>query len=157
MDELFQRFLSKHAAASAVRTIGVGIATQITDASCTVVRDGQPDLLDVRFHATEDKTGSHHVTIPADGSSVLYGIIDNQQVDACIIMCSEVQRVITTIGTAKHEIDKDGHLIGVGSDKLSKVLSDVIDEIAKIIVINGRGPNVPALKLLKEKVNKILK
>lgn len=157
MTEVFQQFLDKTMSTRAVRTIGLGIATQITDASCTVVRDGQPELFDVRFHATETKPGSRHVMIPAEGSSVLYGIMDNQQVEACILMCSEVDKVLMNVGGAKYELDETGHLIQVGNDRLSKVLSDLIDEISKIIVINGRSPNVPALKIIKEKVNKILK
>lgn len=157
MTDVFQNFLDKTMSSRAVRTIGVGIATQITDASCTVERDGQPSLYDVRFHATETKPGSRHVMIPAEGSSVLYGIIDNQQVEACILMCSEVDKVVMNVGSAKYELDRTGHLIQVDNDKLSKVLSDLIDEVSKIIVINGRSPNVAALSLIKTKINKILK
>jgi len=87
----------------------------------------------------------------------LYGIIDNQQVEACILMCSEVDKVVMNVGGARYELDKTGHLIQMDNDKLSKVLSDLIDEVSKIIVINGRSPNVAALSLIKTKINKILK
>ena len=157
IEEIFQKFLDKHLQNKAIRTIGIGTATEITELNCMVLRDGQPELHDVRFHATETKPGSRHIMIPADGSSVIYAIIDNQDTEAVMLMCSEVDRVIYEVGTMKYELDENGHLIQAGNEKLSTALTDFIDEVAKVIVINGRSPDVPALLKIKNRINKILR
>lgn len=156
-EELFQKFLDKSQQNKAIRTIGVGTASEITETNCVVLRDGQPQLHDVRFHATEDKPGSRHIMIPAEGSSVIYAIIDNQDTEAVLLMCSEIDKVLVEIGTTKYEIDKDGHLLQVGNEKLSTAIVDFIDEVKKVIVINGRSPNVIALEAIKTRFKKILK
>lgn len=157
MEELFQKFLDKHLQNKAVRTIGIGTATEVTEVNCKVLRDGQPELHDVRFHATETKPGSRHIMIPADGSSVIYAIIDNQDTEAVLLMCSDVDRVVFEVGTMKYELDATGHLIQAGNEKLSTALTDFIDEVTKIIVINGRSPNIAALGLIKTRIKKILR
>ena len=157
MDEIFEKFLEKYLQNKAVRTVGFGVATDITEDNCTVLRDGQPELLDVRFHAMDTKPGSHHITIPADKSSVMYAIIDNQEAEAVILMCSEIDRIIYKVGKAQYELDKDGHLIQFDNEKLSTAITDLINEVAKIIVINGRSPNVLALTAIKNRINKILR
>ncbi|MGY0034454.1 hypothetical protein [Pedobacter sp. NJ-S-72] len=156
-EELFQKFIDKSQAVKAVRTVGFGTATEIKESSCTVLRDGQPNLLDVRFHATDDAPGSRVVEIPADQSSVIYAIIDNQDTEAILLKCSEIAKVLIIVGDMEYHLDKYGCMIKSGNDSLGKVLSNVIDEISKIIVINGRSPNLAVLNELKIKVNKILK
>jgi hypothetical protein len=44
-----------------------------------------------------------------------------------------------------------------GGENLKAVLSEFIDEVAKIIVIQGTSPNVPALTNIKTRLSKILK
>ncbi|HMI04275.1 MAG TPA: hypothetical protein VK541_17435 [Pedobacter sp.] len=157
LEETIQQFFDKQMRSKAIRTIGVGTATEIQENSCTVLRDGQPELLDVRFHATEDTPGSRIVEIPADQSSVIYAIIDNQETEAMIIKCSEIEKVMMKVGELEYHIDENGVMIKCGNDSLGSVISGFIDEVKKIIVINGRSPNVVALNALKVKLNKILK
>lgn len=140
-----QRVIDKSHRQKAVRTIGMGTASQITENNCVVLRDGQPELHDVRFHATETKPGSRIVEIPAENSSVIYAIIENQATEAVILKCSEIEKVIIQIGTSKYEMDKDGYLISKGSDSLKKILEDLIEVVQGIIVINGRGPDLAKL------------
>lgn len=156
-EQLFQKLLDKNHDQKAIRVVGVGTATDIGENSCTVLRDGQPELLDVRFHATEDTPGSRIIEIPADQSSVIYAIIENQVTEAVLVKCSEIEKVMIRIGEMEYHIDKDGCLIRFGDDTLGNVLGNVIDEINKIIVINGRSPNVTVLNQLKTKIKKILK
>lgn len=155
--EEFEKFLNKYLQAKAVRTVGTGTATDITDAGCTVLRDGQPELRQARFHATETSPKSRHVIIPAEGSPVIYAIVDNQEAEACLLMCSQIEKVITEVGQAKYHLDKQGHLLQVGDQKLSSVIEDLINEVAKIIVVNGRSPNVVALNQIKQRMKKILR
>ncbi|WP_367867898.1 hypothetical protein [Pedobacter sp. WC2423] len=156
-EEMLQKVFTRTLQGQAVRTIGIGTATNIKENNCTVLRDGQPELLDVQFHATDDTPGSRMIEIPADNSSVIYAIIDNQETDAVLLKCSEIDKVLITIGNMEYHLDKDGCMIKSGNDSLGAVLSNFIDEVGKIIVINGRSPNIAALNDLKIKLNKILK
>jgi hypothetical protein len=51
----------------------------------------------------------------------------------------------------------EGIKIDVGGENLARVLSDLVDEVAKIVVIVGTTPNVPVLQQIKQRINKILK
>jgi len=172
-EELLLRVIDKSHRQKAIRTIGMGSASQITENNCVVLRDGQPELHDVRFHATETKPGSRIVEIPADNSSVIYAIIENQATEAVILKCSEIEKVIIEVDKAKYEVNKNGismvaddakyeldasgHLIAKGSDTLGYVLQKFIEIVQKIIVVNGKGPDIAALSNLSIQLSKILK
>lgn len=156
-EEVFNSILTKHHRQNAISAIGIGTAIEINENNCTVLRDGQPELLDVRFHATEDTPGSRIVEIPADQSSVIFAIIDNQETEAVILKCSEVQKVLMKVGELEYHIDESGVMIKYEDDTLGNVLGKVIDEVNKIIVVNGRSPDVVALNQLKVELKRILK
>jgi hypothetical protein len=156
-DEVFASLLNKAHDKNAVITIGTGTATEVTTAGCTVLRDGQPELFDVIFHASDEQPQNYITVIPKEGSEVIYGVVENQRTEAVILKVSEIDKVIIKIGTVRHEIDDTGHLVKKGNDTAAKILSDFIDEVTKIIVINGRSPNIPALTLIKERVNNLYK
>ncbi len=156
-EELLLRVINKSHRQKSIRTIGMGTASQITENNCVVLRDGQPELHDVRFHATETKPGSRIVEIPADNSSVIYAIIENQATEAVILKCSEIEKAIIEVGEAKYEIDKDGHLLAKGTDTLGSLLKQFIEIVQKIIVVNGKGPDIAALSNLSTQLSKILK
>lgn len=157
VEDTWQKLFERVVQNKSVRTIGIGIATDIQENNCTVLRDGQPELLDVRFHATEDTPGSRIVQIPADRSSVIYAVIDNQDTEAVIIKCSEIAKVLMNVGDLEYHIDATGVRISYKDDSLGAVMNGIINEVKKIIVINGRSPNVPALNALQNRLNKILK
>ena len=156
-EELLQRVIDRSQRQNAIKTIGLGTVDTVDESSCVLLRKGQPKLYDVRFHATEAKPGSRIVEIPAAGSSVIYAIIENEATEAVILKCSEVTKVLIEIGKVKYVIDEKGHFIANDTDTLADVLKSLIEEIQKIVVINGRGPNIAKLTLLSNSLTKILK
>jgi hypothetical protein len=154
-EELFLTLLDKARTMRDVRTIGVGVAKDVTDQHCTIIQDGAPDIYEARFHAITDQLESSITIYPKDGSYVLYALIEDSQTEAVIISCSEIEKTVVKIGTTTHEISPDGHSIKKGADSVRELLTDLITEIQKIIVINGRSPNVPALEQLKQKFQNI--
>ena len=156
-DEVFKKLLDKSQRKGSIREIGEGRAVNTTESNCTVLRDGQPELHDVRFHATEGTPGSRITMIPADQSSVIYAIIDQQDTEAVILKCSEVEKVLIHVGSVKYEIDSAGHLISGANDTLKTILTDFINEVRKIIVVNGTSPNVAALDAIKQRMNNFLR
>lgn len=156
-EELLVKLFGKALSKFPTGTVGIGVATEITDNTCTVQRTGAPELYDVRFHAVEDTLESYITIIPKENSFVLYATLGNQQTDAVIITCSEIEKVVIKIGTTLHEVSAEGHDISRGNNNLKDSLVDLITEIQKIIVINGTSPNVPALEAIKAKINLIFK
>jgi hypothetical protein len=155
-DDLFIAMLKKALGLHNVRTVGVGIATDVTEQHCTVTRDGAPDLYDVRFHSVTDQLQSSITVIPKSGSYVMFALIDNSATDAVVINCSEIEKTVVKIGQTVHEISDEGHKIEKGPDNMKALIASFISEVQKIIVVNGRSPNVAALEQIKQKFNNLL-
>jgi len=156
VEDVFMSLLRKAQGFHGVRTVGIGTATEIQDMHCTIIRDGAPDLYEVRLHAVDDTLNSFVRVYPKDGSYVIYALIDNSATDAVVIAVSEIDRTITRIGDTVHEITADGHTISKGADNMKGLLSDFITEVQKIIVVNGTSPDVAALEQIKGKFNNLL-
>lgn len=149
--------LEKANRAHSISEVGAGIAREVTTQTCTVERGGQATLYDVRLAAIEDASQSYCIAYPAEGSSVIYGIIDSDKRDAVLIRCSAIDRVAVFVGTTELVISADGYLVKRGNDTLQKLLGELIDEVTKIIVVNGTSPNVAALTSIKNRFNQLLK
>lgn len=155
-DDLFITMLKKALGLNNVRTIGVGLAADVTEQHCTITRDGAPDLYEVRFHAVTDQLQSSITVYPVEGSYVMFALIDNSPMDAVIINCSEIEKTVVKIGQTSHEISDQGHKIERGTDNMKALIGSFISEVQKIIVINGTSPNVAALEQIKQKFNTLL-
>jgi predicted aconitase with swiveling domain len=108
--------------------------------TCSVVIDELP-LSDVRLRAVVNSESEQILIIPAVGSYVLIAdISEGERRSLAIISFSEIESINIT----------------VGGENLKNVLSDFIDEVTKIIVIQGTGPNIPALTNIKQRLCKIL-
>lgn len=93
---------------------------------------------------------------PKKGTKVLLGVINNNSAATFVIHAEEVEEIETTSGDSKFRIKKDGFIIKQGNESLKSVFNDMIDELNKIIVIQGTTINVPAMNLIKQRLNKIL-
>jgi hypothetical protein len=93
--------------------------------------------------------------IPKIGSVVTVGILkDNATI---ILQTSEVEAVEYTIGTTRLLINKQGYILERDGENLSKCLSDLIDEINKIVIIYGNDINRPSMNVIKKRIQTILK
>jgi hypothetical protein len=139
----------------AIRTIvgGTGYNTcvarvrSVNGATCVVERilDGKT-VDDVRLNATV-AAGDGLVIVPSAGSYVLITTVDGDKWFVAQFSC--VERITLNV--------TDTVEVNAGGENLKSILSDFIDEVAKIIVVQGTSPNVPALNLIKQRLNKILK
>lgn len=93
---------------------------------------------------------------PKKGSKALLGIINGNNAHTFLIHCDELEEVETTSGESKFIIKKNGFIVKQGNESLKTVFNDMIDELNKIIVIQGTTINVPAMNLIKERLNTIL-
>ncbi|EEI90201.1 hypothetical protein HMPREF0765_4152 [Sphingobacterium spiritivorum ATCC 33300] len=93
---------------------------------------------------------------PKTGTRAIIGIIGNQPGNSFLIDAEELEEVQYNIAESVLHIKEEGLIIKQGNESLKTVLNDMIDELNKIIVINGRSINVPAMLVIKQRLNKVL-
>jgi len=157
LEQAIEQAILKHAGKLQVKQVLSGVAKDVGELTCTVERQDAPALYDVRLNAIDDDLESYFTVYPAEGRQVLVAIIENMKTEAVLIRCSEVQKVKAKIGTTELELDTNGFLFNRNDENLQKVMTDLIAEVQKIIVVQGTSPNVPALESIKNRMKLILK
>jgi hypothetical protein len=147
---------------SRFRLIMTGMAKEVTDTSCTVSREGLPDLLEVRLNAIDDDLQSFATIVPKEGSEVLVGIVEGQKAEAVVISCSEVEKVIWKCGDTQLLFDKDGYTMKRRDESLKKILDNILDEVLKLTVPTSTGPsgtpiNAAAFTQIKQRLPNLFK
>lgn len=97
------------------------------------------------------------VIIPKVDSNCLIGIIQNKDSDTYLIDCESIEKVQYKMSESLLLVDADGFQIEKGKENLKTVLNDMIDELNKIVVVQGNTINVAAMNAIKERLNSILK
>lgn len=157
LEQAIEQAIRKQSGRLQVKQVLSGVATDVGESTCTVERQGLPSLFDVRLNAIDDDLQSFFTVYPAEGSTVLVAIIENMKTEAVVIRCSEVRRVKAKIGDTELELDADGFRFYRSDENLQAVISDLIGEIQKIVVVVGTTPNIPALEAIKQRLKQILK
>ncbi len=157
LEQAIEQAIRKQSGRLQVKQVLSGVATDVGESTCTVERQGSPSLFDVRLNAIDDDLQSFFTVYPAEGSVVLVAIIENMKTEAVVIRCSEVQRIKAKIGDTELELDGDGFRFDRNDENLQTVISELISEIQKIVVVVGTTPNVPVLESIKERLKQILK
>ena len=93
---------------------------------------------------------------PKVGTKCLLGIIGNSP-NAFLIEADELEEFFFKSGESELTIKTDGFIIKHQDQNLKTVFNDMIDEINKIIVINGTSINVAKMLAIKQRLNTILK
>jgi len=97
------------------------------------------------------------ISYPEQGTMCLLGMINKSKTDCFLIEAKRLVRKQIKLDETVINIAKNGLEIKQGNESLKEVLNDLIDEINKIIVIQGTSINVSAMNLIKQRLNKILK
>lgn len=92
---------------------------------------------------------------PKEGTNCLIGIVSNSA-NAFLITAEEVEETIIVSGESQLTIKEDGFIIRQSNESLKTIFEDMIDEINKIIVINGTSINVAAMTAIKERLKTVL-
>lgn len=115
------------------------------------------EFYDVRLKAAQGSGDRYSILYPRIGSTVLVSMIGNDQNTLFVSMVNEVDKIAGAIGTINFKADANGYEIKAQGESLKDVLNDYIDEVNKIIVINGTTINVTNTTAIKTRLNKILK
>lgn len=135
----------------------IGTVVKITGDTCTVNRDGLPELLDVRLNAVSGAFKNQFVVFPKIGSEVLVLEIENAPEETAIVKWTEVESVQLQIEKFEFNADQNGLTISNQGENFKTVMNDLIDEVNKILVIQGNTINRAAMNAIKNRFNKILK
>lgn len=92
---------------------------------------------------------------PKKGTKCLIGFIGNSP-NAFLIAADELEEIIYKVDESELTIKEGGFIIKQSDESLKAVFNDMIDELNKIIVINGTTINVGAMTAIKNRLNTIL-
>jgi len=136
------------------------------------VKDNELEYTDVLLSAVIDANQNKSFVFPAVGSSVLVEPIYEDIQKLYVSKYSEVESLSCMIqntnylmdengfeakvSNAKFKMDANGFQIKRNNETLKVVLNDFIDEVNKIIVVQGTTINVPAMILIKQRLNTVL-
>jgi hypothetical protein len=112
--------------------IFTGTAKEVSETTCTVVRDDAPDLTGVRLNAIDDELSSFFTVYPQEGSTVLVGILEGLSTEAVVLRCSEVEKVDIKIGEHSLLMNSDGFTFNGGNNKGLIVIDKLKIEIDKL-------------------------
>lgn len=147
VEELFSRVMKRQIQASRFIQIVSGIATDITETTCTVKREGSPDLTGVRLDAIDDTIENQVTIYPKNNSPVVVGIMDGLKTEAVVLKCSEVEIMRIKCGGVS--------LIDTFSKFITEINSAIINTPAGAGTISP--VTVQKLKAVEEDFKKIFK
>ena len=124
--------------------------------TCTV-QIGKLELTDVRLRAIVNGKDDTLLITPKEGSIVLLAdLSDGEMRDLTVIAYSEVKETLLKIDKLEFKADTKGFLIENKGENLKNILSDFIQEVMNIIVIQGTSPNVPELIDIRRRLGEVL-
>lgn len=109
-----------------------GVASEITDTTCTIKQDGRPDIENVILNAFEEVEDSYFTVVPKDGSIVLAGIIEGENHKAVVLKCTEVAKIIWKCGDKPFTFDDKEMIIHGGSNGGLPISGNVVERLNKL-------------------------
>jgi len=129
--------------------------------TCDVDMDGMT-MYDVRLKSVIDNNDKAVMLFPKQDSSVLVGIINNNERHPFVVAYGEVDELKYKIGRFELQIKDDKIKIENGSKNLKSLLNDLIDRLKTAIIQTPAGPgnfspaDVQGLEQIKQGINQLL-
>jgi len=92
---------------------------------------------------------------PKVGTMAIIGTINNSAA-AFMIDCEETEELAWKNEESEYRITPEGFEVKKGNESLKKILNDFIDEVNKIVVIQGTTINQVAVEEIKQRLNTVL-
>lgn len=147
-DKEFLRLIERIGKKHQVKTVQVGQAVEVNNLTCTVKREGQPDLLGVRLNAIDDDLQTYVTVVPKENSSVLVAVIENQKKEAVVICCSEVEKYIGKFGDTTLEF-KNGSIVLVCGGMKQEF------KPGEVLFNDGTNGGIPIVGIIDDNLAKI--
>lgn len=118
---------------------------------------------DLEYYDTSLGLGSYYRK-PVVGSLCLIGIINNQDAATFLIDAEQVEEGYFVSDKTSFTFRKEGFIIESNGESFKEVLNDLheqigklADEVSKIVVSIGTGPNVPQIAIIKNEITTTIK
>lgn len=133
----------------------VGTVVSIEGNTCTVkLLDADLTIEDVLLVANDDNKKGFIVT-PVKNSNVhIMPIGDKNRMQ--VVCYSEIENVSVKVEDVQLYIDNKGCKIAKGDKDMKTLLTDLVSVIAGIVVIQGKGPDLPKLQNIITDINELL-
>lgn len=93
---------------------------------------------------------------PKVGTKCLLGILGDKTSATFLIEAEAFEEANYISGNTAFTIKETGFILKQCDESLKTILDDLIDELNKIVVIQGRTINVAAVTLIKQRLNTVL-
>lgn len=97
-----------------------------------------------------------HFRKPKAGTKCLLGVLGNKAAATFLIEAEAFEESVIKSSTTEFIIKENGFIIKQGNESLRTILNDMINELNKIVVIQGKTINVPAMTAIKNRLNTVL-
>lgn len=94
---------------------------------------------------------------PVIGTKCLLGVIGNKASATFLIEAEAVEEITFKSDKSVFVIKEEGFVVKQDDENLKDVLNDFIDEVNKIVVIQGNTINKAKVKAIKQRLNQVLK
>ncbi len=94
---------------------------------------------------------------PVIGCDCLIAIIEGDEATAMLFYADEIEQVYLKSGETLLIISSGGCRLEKGAEDLLSILTDLVAEIQKIVVVIGTNPNIAALEQITNRLKQILK
>jgi hypothetical protein len=116
------------------------LSVDLNGPSCSVQPENEAELLEVRLKAGVDGIQDGIIEVPSVDSTVLVGIVENDQDDAFVLKCSKVDKVIVT---------------GLQEVKGKLKVESELEVDGEVKVNGGSNGGMVLIKVLLQKLNQL--
>lgn len=135
-------------------SLAIAKVIEVKSDSCTVeLEEDRKKLYKVSYTPLIQNENNYLKAVPKVGSTVVVGMSEDS---SFIVSVSEAETIEYKQGETHFTVDKNGYKIERDGENLMACLEDYIDEVNKIIVVNGTSINVGATNAIKKRIKKIL-
>lgn len=140
-EKILEKLINLMLAKKLQMQIAYGIVTSVDKdvCTCTLKRDGETELPNVKLRSVVDDSEYKCVQFPAIDSAVLYALIEADETNAFVLSISELESIYINVKDTTILIDQDGVVINGGEnlgiikiEKLEEKLNSLVDEINAI-------------------------
>lgn len=157
LDESVKRALQEFKKADFQTFPATVTAVNLTEKTIEAIDVEGFEFFDVRLKASIDTSENFITVVPKIGSTILLTMVANDLNTLFVSMINEPEIIEGAIGTTTFKVSDEGYELNRGDENLKEVLNDYIDELNKIIVVNGTSINVTATTAIKTRLNQLLK
>lgn len=93
---------------------------------------------------------------PVIGTDCLIAIIEGDEATAFMLYADEAEEVYLKSGSTELIVNTEGCHISRESENLMSVLSDLISEVQKIVVVVGTNPDIVTLEEIKTRLKTVM-